>query len=176
MIHSKRVALVSTLLSLAFACGSTESKSASSADLPAMCEALCKYAARCAESGVTPTPAEECKANCQRKAGMNDVYRADALGALRDCYGTLACTERDDTCFESAVYAVTSDPTKDAGFQACTARHDQCESDGTGNFSDDHCASQLIFMASAKTSFEACLKLPCDQINACWQDVIGTTG
>jgi hypothetical protein len=176
MIHSKGAALAMTLLSLAFACGSTETKTSSSADLKGMCEALCKYEARCAESGATPTPAEECNATCQRKAGINNVYRADALGALRDCYGTLACTERDDSCFESAVYAVTRDPTNDAGFQACTARHTECSSDGTGDFSDDHCASQLIFIASAKASFENCLKLPCEQINTCWQNVIGTSG
>jgi hypothetical protein len=177
MMYRRGAAPAITLLGLSFAFGCSDSETAtSSADLPAMCEALCKYDTRCAESGVTPTPAEECKANCLRKAGTNNVYRADALGALRDCYGTLACTDNDDACFESAVYAVTRDPTSDAVFQACRARHTECGSDGTGDFSDDHCASQLIFIAQAKASFDSCLKLPCEQINACWEQVIGTSG
>lgn len=175
--YSKGAVLAATLLSVAFGCGSTETKKGtSSADLPAMCEALCNYEARCAELGDPPTPLAECKVTCQRKAGTNDVYRPDALGVLRDCYGTLACTERDDSCFESAVYAVISDPTNDALFKTCTARHTECGSDGVGNFSDDHCASQLIFLASAKAAFGDCLNLPCEQINSCWQGVIGTSG
>lgn len=177
MMYSKGVVLAFALLGMGFGCGSTESKEATStADLPAMCEALCRYEARCEESGVTPPPLEECKANCLRKAGTNNVYRADALGALRDCYGTLGCSDRDDACFESAVYVVTKDPTSDAVFQACTARHTECGSDGTGDFSDDHCASQLIFIPAAKAAFDSCLKMPCEQINACWQNLIGTSG
>lgn len=177
MNYSKGAVLAFTLLGLGFGCGSTESETAtSSADPSAMCEALCKYEARCAESGVTPLPLEECKANCLRKAGTNNVYRGDALAALRDCYGTLVCSASDDACFESAVYVVTSEPTSDAVFQACTARHTECGSDGTGDFSDDHCASQLIFTPAAKASFDDCLKLPCEQINACWENVIGTSG
>jgi hypothetical protein len=120
-----------------------------------------------------PPTREQCVASCQAKLGVNDAFLSEALVAMRDCYLNLACGQGDDSCTTAALTAVNADP-NDAGYTACLGRHDACSNSGTG-FSDDHCVTRFLFKPTAVRAFDACLAGPCDQISACFDNVIGSS-
>jgi hypothetical protein len=145
---------------------STAQSDAAAADIASMCQAQCGWEQRCGSASA------QCADSCAAKMGTNNVFRSEAIEAMRNCYNSLACGQGDDSCTNAALVAVNAD-SNDAGYQACIARHEACASDGTSDFSDDRCATRFMFAAAAVAAFDACLNQPCEQISACIDGVMG---
>lgn len=118
-----------------------------------LCDDICARQTSCGGDGT-------CDPKCPAQA---ELVRPDAIDALDDCYLTLACSDSDDTCLQKAEDAV-GDRATDTQFRAdCTAARDACDD----SFGDDLCFESFLYSDDVVTDLEACLVLPCDQVNDC---------
>jgi hypothetical protein len=135
------------------------------------CDAICGRDVRCAtpDNPVSPT----CQSNCAADFSKPEVYRSDALAAMRNCFAALGCTGGDDSCTTQAILATSTNPLADPGYLSCKSRYDACNASAPGNFSDDICSWRLTLTAAVQAPLDACLALACTEVNACIDALLG---
>jgi hypothetical protein len=178
---SRRLKLVAAGLISSLSCASEETRNdsstgvvaASAADLAEFCEARCARSERCTEPDDIPQSAEECRSECSSKLGTQPVYRVDVIGAMRTCLAARDCQTVDDICTNEAIRLVSQNPTEDPSFLACYERHEICDAEGDGGFSDDLCGLRFFLVPEAFPGFDSCLTQPCAEILTCSDALLG---
>ncbi|CAN5721716.1 hypothetical protein BH09MYX1_BH09MYX1_60050 [soil metagenome] len=98
---------------------------------------------------------------------IEGALRPASASGYETCLVTRACNVNDDKCIGDEEAKFASDPTTVKFRQDCIARRSACLEGGTA-FADDNCAVFGVFTDPFRTSWNACLAKPCDQISACF--------
>ncbi|MEM9194436.1 MAG: hypothetical protein AAGF12_34985 [Myxococcota bacterium] len=124
----------------------------------AFCSADIARDTRCGEM---PEEMAECVA--ENACTFDQLIRPDAVTAVAACIQNLACNTSDDDCFRAPGLGIAPTPGADAFETACTMRRQECG----GTFSDDFCSFDI---GSTQTiaAAQACVTMPCDQIDGCF--------
>lgn len=149
------------------ACGEAASgtapadRAATTADVAAVCDAVCERSERCSTGDEADEPEAECEATCRSGFGGSELVQQRVAHAFRDCYRELPCNESDDVC-SGRVAADLELDTASPLVNECIQVQDEC-----GGFSDDFCTYAATATTRGKALLEECFSSPCDAVSEC---------
>lgn len=147
------------------ACGD---RAADGEDLASYCNERCAWQDRCGKTR------SGCSLECQTEAaGFYTNYRAEFFDGMTECFRTLACTGKDDTCVAAGTQRVEPAILDNAAFQRCQSVRSGCKAADKPTFSDDYCASVVVLVSSAQDRVDACYQLACEQMKDCLKPILG---
>ncbi len=124
------------------------------------CAEYCDYRVECGEDEV------ECLTWC---GGVTDVIRGDAARVLLDCYLEQACDATgEQLCIADTIESLEGTAAYDDAHSACYALESRCDvSYGCG------VTYYVLLSDPTLDALAACFELPCDEVDACVNEVIG---
>ena len=141
----------------------TNSGSASS--LAASCEKARARASTCFANDpqkVTKVGDEDCQ---QIDACYGKVYREAVREEVATCVASRDCTTGYGTCLDRIAKSHAAEEGVPAFLSKCNARATECNEPQNTYLSSSNCNAYAL--VADRTSFEACIPLPCKQIGAC---------
>ncbi len=111
-------------------------------------------------------PSTEVAECTSKEVCRRNLFRPDALTAVRTCLVERDCMAFADACYGEVAQAQPDTASSTAFGAACMPRLAECAMEGSG-FLDDYCYSYEIIQDGVLDKMTACLSQPCPMISDC---------
>jgi hypothetical protein len=150
------ITIVGVVVLSPFGCGGSPNASPT-----AYCNSTCAWDIKCKRTNHTQ---ETCVSDCSKGFVNESVYRTDVLGAVKDCFDSLACGKNDDECNATALFnqGLTDSDAK-ALYDSCRSRYTGCNLVGKEDPVDLACAYVLMVTSATREAIKTCLAGDCPE-------------